>query len=97
MRSGFCRVKEWKYQGNERIKHVCIRCGELLKNEDEVALFLNNWKLFPNAMVHKHCVDEFGGYESCIRTLQERYKKHQELLKEAEALWHEIKEEEYEK
>ena len=56
---------------------ICPFCKKELKEElknGTVLLLLNNWKLFPNAIVHESCCNEFPSKEEAIKHLHEDYK-----------------------
>lgn len=67
-------------EARKRIKgkyDICPCCEEPLK-EGQVILLLNNWKLFPNTIIHKVCSEDFETNEELIQSLHEEY---QEALK----------------
>jgi len=81
----WCAVKEMEYKVSG--KRMCVYCRKMFEFGDKVVLMINNWKIFPNRMVHKRCMDELGGAEACVRELKLRYHTAEELRKEAERLW----------
>jgi hypothetical protein len=56
---------------------TCPFCGELI-TEGPIFLLFNNWKLFPNVVVHKECIDKYSTKEEAMIFLFEDY---QEALK----------------
>jgi len=51
---------------------TCPLCRELLK-DGTILLLINNWKLFPNTIVHEACCDKFESKEDAIKYLHEDY------------------------
>jgi hypothetical protein len=81
----WCAVKEMEYKISAN--RVCRYCRATFGIGDKIVLLINNWKIFPNSMVHRKCVDKMGGMEACVRELKARYTTATELRKEAEKLW----------
>ncbi len=56
---------------------ICPFCREEIKDRT-ILLLLNNFKLFPNVIVHEDCCDHFPTKENAIADL---HADHQEALK----------------
>ena len=69
----FCKARL-----NIRKKYdTCPFCGEFIK-KGNVLILINNWKLFPNTIVHEDCCNDFSTREKAIQYL---YKNYQEALR----------------
>ena len=52
---------------------ICPFCKKKLK-DGSILLLVNNWKLFPNRIVHEACCDEFSSKKKAIKYLYKDYK-----------------------
>ncbi len=83
----WCAVRTMNYPKTSMKKQRCIECGEVFIAEDEVVMFVNNYTIFPNCMMHKSCMDNFKDEKDCIEILKWRYENAKRLRKEADQLW----------
>lgn len=64
-------------KGRKRIRNkydICPFCREDVKDGPLLILF-NNWKLFPNTIVHEDCCDNFKSKEEAMKYLHEDYEE----------------------
>jgi len=66
----FCKARK-RVMGRYDICPFCKK--NLMKGT--VLLLLNNWRLFPNTIIHESCCDEFLSKEEAIKYLHEDYQK----------------------
>lgn len=62
---------------------ICPICMEEIILNDTIQIMYNNFKLFPNIMVHKKCVDAQSDKQlkETIRDLEKSYSTFKELMK----------------
>lgn len=54
---------------------ICPFCKEKIKDGTILLLFINNWKLFPNIIIHWACGNGFRTEEDAVKYLHEDYQK----------------------
>lgn len=64
-------------KGHAQENKICHMCRNKIQYDQNVYLLINNYKLFPNVLVHKKCFDEMGPQNSVIFL----YNDYQEALK----------------
>lgn len=67
-------------RGNDNVSDYCPFCKQNIKAGEPLFLVLNNYKLFPNVIVHKNCVEEVG-FKKAAAMLKLSYDNAQEYLK----------------
>lgn len=80
----WCCEMEWKIFN----KRYCAICDKnIIKNKDKVVLLVNNYKLFPNCIVHINCLPKGKVNEDVLKMLKNDYdnikKKYNSILKKA--------------
>lgn len=53
-------------------KHTCPLCRQILKHEEEVFVIINNYKAFPNVLVHSKCCNKHGK-QNTVKILTKDY------------------------
>jgi len=64
----FCKARKRFRQKYD----VCPFCQKDVK-EGSILTFINNWKLFPNTIVHEACCNGFPSKEDAMKYLHEDY------------------------
>lgn len=82
----WCGVRRITYSKPSR-EQKCIHCKDIFTLGDKVVLLVNNYKFFPNCLIHVNCMDKLGGTKKCIKILRDRYKESERLREEADKLW----------
>lgn len=64
----------------------CICCGKALNDKECVALLINNYKYFPNILVHKKCLEALENdaesevkMENLFQKIEQMYQQYREL------------------
>jgi hypothetical protein len=67
-------------KGNGNVSDYCPFCKQNIKAGESLYTVINNYKLFPNIIVHKQCVDDLG-LNKAASLLKISYDNAQEYLK----------------
>lgn len=79
----FCIFDEMTW-GIDKVAY-CPICKEKIKKNDTVYLIINNYKLFPNRVMHKSCCK--GNFMDTTKQLIELWNKHQDTIKHLDKGW----------
>jgi len=66
--------------------YYCPLCTELIKSKDTVYLVINNFRIFPNILIHKNCYDEEHP-KGVVRALENHYEQAKKYKQEYEMWW----------
>ncbi len=74
------RKMTYKKVGNED-NRICPLCRKKIEDKDKIYLLINNYKLFPNIIIHDKCVLDKGtifgdlDWKNTIKKLKEDYER----------------------
>lgn len=66
---------------------ICPLCRKIIQPKDKIYLLINNYKLFPNIIIHDECVLDNENilpildWENTIKKLKEDYKQAEQVRK----------------
>jgi len=77
----FCNYREYKWEGAyiPSSRHWCPLCNEEIEKNDITYLAINNFKLFPNAVIHKSCIGD-KSLEGLTIDLKDKYEKYKKFI-----------------
>ena len=80
MKSLFIRKNVNSEKGNGNVSDYCPFCKQHIKAGEPLYTVINNYKIFPNIIVHKNCADDLG-LKKAAALLKLSYDNAQEYLK----------------